>query len=292
MVPLGFMLAPDLEFLDLCDELIREDVDYYEVTPETLWFVDERGDLQPNGYFHRFSALRTPERFFVGHGVGLSLAGSAPSDAPRRRRHLARLREDHRAFDFRWYSDHLGASSLDGQAMALPLPVPMTSWAASLVRRRLRALQSIFADVGVENSAFYFLPGDPLAEPAFLGRITGAPGVHLLLDLHNLSTAAENFRFDPAEYLDRLDLARVVEIHLSGGADSDPAWLPGGRVMRLDSHDAHVPEPVWRLLEEVLPRCPGLRGVTLERMEGTVGPGDVADLREELRRARRLLRRH
>jgi hypothetical protein len=50
-----------------------------------------------------------------------------------------------------------------------------------------------------------------------------------------------------------------------------------------------VPEPVWQLFAEVLPRCPALRGVTLERMEGTVSASDVPELREELRRLRTML---
>jgi hypothetical protein len=49
-----------------------------------------------------------------------------------------------------------------------------------------------------------------------------------------------------------------------------------------------VPEEVWALAESVLPRCPNLRGLTVERMEGTVGDDDVGLLREELRRARRI----
>jgi hypothetical protein len=62
--------------------------------------------------------------------------------------------------------------------------------------------------------------------------------------------------------------------------------------MRLDGHDDAVPEPVWRLFEDIAPRCPRLRGVTLERMEGTVtGAADVTVLREELKRARRVLAR-
>lgn len=39
---------------------------------------------------------------------------------------------------------------------------------------------------------------------------------------------------------------RVLELHLSGGSDSGPDWLPSRRVLRLDSHDGAVPEPVWR----------------------------------------------
>src|SRR5581483_8223623 len=186
---------------------------------------------------------------------------------------------------FRWYTDHLGATSLDGLAMTLPLPLPMTAAAAAVVRRRLAAMRRVVPEVGVENNVAYFLLGDALEEPGFLARILGARGAHLLLDLHNLYTMSQNFGFDPEAYLARLDLARVIELHLSGGADSDGAWLPSGRVMRLDSHDAAVPEAVWSLYERVAPRCPRLRGVTLERMEGTVGDADVAAIGDEFSRA-------
>jgi uncharacterized protein (UPF0276 family) len=101
---------------------------------------------------------------------------------------------------------------------------------------------------------------------------------------------ATNLGSDAGGYLDRIDLASVIEIHLSGGARSDPAWLPGGRTLRLDSHDHAVPEAVWEMYEDVAPRCPNLRGVIVERMEGTVGPEDVDVLRGELRRAREVVR--
>jgi len=118
-----------------------------------------------------------------------------------------------------------------------------------------------------------------------------ARGCHLVLDLHNVYTMAQNFGFDPADYLRALDLRKVIELHVSGGSDSDPAWLPSGRVLRLDGHDGAVPAAVWRLLEAVAPRCPNLRGVTLERMEGTVGDGDVALLGAELERLRATVQR-
>jgi uncharacterized protein (UPF0276 family) len=175
--------------------------------------------------------------------------------------------------------------------VTLPLPLPMTAHAARVVRGRLDAMAKVVPRVGVENNVAYFLLGDPLDEPLFLNRVTRGAGRHLLLDVHNLHTLSVNFRFDPEAYLDRLDLTKVIEIHLSGGADSDPAWLPSGRTLRLDSHDHAVPEEVWRLFERVAPRCPRLRGVTLERMEGTVTAADVRPLAGELERARRTVAR-
>ncbi|MFT3772335.1 MAG: DUF692 family protein [Minicystis sp.] len=292
MIPVGLTLQPEEAFLDLLGDVIRRDADYYEVAPETLWRLDGGGGLGENGFFRRFVALRAEtDKPFVAHGVGFSVGTAARADAARRRRWIERLRQDQAALGFLWYTDHLGASSLAGQAVTLPMALPMTAHAAAVVRRSLRAMAEVVPDVGVENTVAYFLLGDPLEEPAFLRRVLRAPRTHLLLDVHNLYTMAQNFGFDPGAYVDRLDLDRVIEIHLSGGSESDPAWLPSGRVMRLDAHDSAIPEPVWQIFEAVAPRCPNLRGVTVERMEGTVGPEDVRVIREELRRARRTLRR-
>ncbi len=291
MIPVGFTLQPEVAFLERCRRII-DAADYWEVAPETLWRVRSDGRLEPNGFHARFCALADAargRRFFVAHGVGLSLGSGAAVDARRRRAWLARVRRDHRSFGFRWYSDHLGASAVDGLAMTLPLPLPMTAEAARVVRRRLQSMQRVVGDVAVENSVAYFLAGDALDEPRFLMDCVRAPRCHLVLDLHNVYTMAHNFGFDPAEYLRRLDLAKVIEIHVSGGSESDPRWLPSGRVFRLDGHDGAVPELVWRMLEAVVPRCPRLRGVTLERMEGTVAARDVPLLTAEMQRLRAIV---
>ena len=290
MIPVGFTLQPDPAFLERCGGIIR-DADYWEVAPETLWRMRPDGRLEDNGYHKRFAAMTRGRRFFVAHGVGLSLGSAAAVDARRRRAWLARVERDHAAFGFRWYTDHLGASAVDGLAMTLPLPLPMTAEAARVVRRRLTQMQRVVGDVGVENNVAYFVVGDALDEPRFLMDCVRARGCHLLLDLHNVYTMAQNHGFDPADYLRRLDLAKVIEIHISGGSESDPRWLPSGRVLRLDGHDGAVPELVWRMLEAVAPRCPNLRGVTLERMEGTVEDADVPQLAAEMQRLRATVQR-
>ena len=288
MVAVGFVLQPDLGFLDACGDLLRHAVDYYEVTPETTWRTDGAGRLEENGFHRLFLALgEETGKPFVAHGVGLSLGGSGRGDGPRKRRWLRRIAADQRRFRYRWYTDHLGATVRDGENLALPLPLAMTAAEAARVRRRLAALARIVPRVGVENTAQYYLEGAPLDEPRFLNAIVRRPRTHLLLDLFNLHVMSVNMGFDAEAYLDRLDLGRVLEIHLAGGMESDPGWLPSGRTLLLDGHDAAVPEAVWRLYERVLPRCRALRGVTLERMEGTVGEADLPLLREELARARR-----
>ncbi|MCY3003750.1 MAG: DUF692 family protein [Planctomycetota bacterium] len=289
-VALGFALQPEERFLALTAELL-DLIDYAEVAPETLWRSDASGGIVPNGFHERFAMLKRESGLaFVAHGVGFSV-GSARPDAARRARWLERIAADHEVFEFEWYTDHLGVTELAGRNVTLPLAVPLVPAAARAVETSLRALQSAVPDTGFETSAFYFHLGDPLAEPTFVRAALAAPRTHLLLDLHNVWTNARNLGFDAGEYLERLPLERVIEIHLSGGTESDPAWLPSRAILRLDSHDHAVPEEVWQLAERFLPRCTNLRGLTLERMEGTVGPGDVAPLRAELLRARALLER-
>ncbi len=290
MALVGITLQPERRYLELVEPLAEACADYVEVAPETLWRRDGAGRLVPNDYHHRLRAFAASTgKPFVAHGVGLSPGTADPADGARAAQWLARIAADHEAFRFLWYTDHLGATALEGRMVALPIALPMTDAAAALVRERLGALQGVVADVGVENSVFYFLLGAWLDEPGFIARILNRPRLHLLLDLHNAFTMAVNLGADAHEYLARLPLERVIEIHLSGGSRSDPAWLHRGQTLRLDSHDAAIPEEVWRLYEAFAPRCPNLRGVTVERMEGTVGEDDVAGLREELRRARELV---
>lgn len=292
MAPLvGFSLQPEQRFLELLDPVLREDVDVFEVAPETTWRRGADGGWEPNDFWRAFAALgEATGKPFVAHAVHGSLGTADPRDRSRQEQWLRRVAADHATFRFLWFTDHLGAAVLDGRAVALPIALPMTDAMAEVVIDRLRTMQAVVPDVGFENTVTYFVLGDWLDEPQFLARALALPRAHLLLDLHNVHTMALNLGADPREYLRRLDADRVVEIHLSGGACSQPQWLPNGRRMRLDSHDHAVPEAVWSLFEAILPRCRNLRCVTLERMEGTVEAADVATIRGELRRVREVLR--
>lgn len=291
-VDVGFAIHPDDELLDRCEELVPL-VDYLEVAPETTWYEARDGELVENAFSARFRDLGARYgKSFVAHGVALSLGDR--SDGPRVERWLARLERDRALFDYRWYTDHSGMTCVAGEAVSLPVPVPLTRESAERTRARLDAMRRVAPLVGLETSAHYFTLGDPLDEPAWLGEVLREqPEAGLLLDLHNVWTMAQNLGFDARDYLARLDTSRVIELHVSGGSDSDPSWLPEGRTLRLDGHDDAVPEPVFALLAEVAPRCPELRGITLERMEGTVrSEQDVARLREELVRLRAIAEAH
>lgn len=288
-IGVGFCLQPEESYLELLAPVLLEEPDYFEVAPETTWRPGASGEWVANGYAQRFLELgRAANKPFVAHGVGLSL-GSARPDRDRRKQWLARIAQDMQTFEYLWYTDHLGTTTLGTSELQLPLPTPMTSESATLYRSGLLELQQLVPHVGLENTANYCHVGDPLDEGRFLGECLDAPGMHLVLDLHNAWTTALNAGLDVHEYLASMPFERVIELHISGGAWSDPTWLRSRRELRLDSHDGAVPEEVWSLLDTYLPRCTNLRGVTLERMEGSVTPADVGILRGELHRLRKTL---
>jgi uncharacterized protein len=286
----GFCLHPDLEYLSLAREILEDDADFFEVNPETMWRMEE-GSLVRNDFHSLYRQIRERSgKPFVAHGLGFSLGTPLAGDERRTEAWLARLRDDQETFGFAWMSEHLGWTTAGGIQGVLPLPLPATAEAVAAVAARMRLLASVVPTVAFENNVGYFALGDPADEPELFNAICRAASCGLLLDLHNVHTQCRNFGLDPLEYIDRIDLERVLEIHLSGGSESDPAWLPSGRVLRLDTHDQPVPEPVWRLMEAVAPRCVNLRGIVLERLNGTFGPADLPALRQELRRARDIAR--
>jgi uncharacterized protein (UPF0276 family) len=290
MTPLGvgFVLHPDATYLGLCRDIIEREAEFFEVAPETCWTADADGQVSATPWCDVFADMRRRSgRPFVGHGLALSPGTpSDPGEDERLTRWLHQIARDHERLDFRWYTEHLGWVSAEGQALRLPLPLPPTEEAARTVAGRLNRLRPIIPVVGFENQTSFFSFGDVRTEPPFWNRICAVGDCWLLLDLHNCYTQCLNHGVALDEYLAGLDLSRVLEIHLSGGSESEPGWLPSGRVFRMDSHDGPVPEPVWRAFAEVRPCCPNLRGVVVERLDGTIAPEEVPALRDEVRRAR------
>jgi hypothetical protein len=105
----------------------------------------------------------------------------------------------------------------------------------------------------------------------------------MLLDLHNLYCNALNHAFNAFDALERLELGRVIEIHVSGGRLEDGFWT--------DAHEGQVPVKVWELLEYTLPRCPNIVGVVFEILPDYVPRMGTEGICKELEMAGILWRR-
>lgn len=270
----GLYAPPDGRFLERAAPALAR-CGHLEVVPSGLW-MPEVSTFHPNGYLPWIEDLQQQLGVPVlAHGTWLDPCGAGPTEA-----WLDKLAAVHERLGFPWFTDHLGACTLDGHVLTLPVPMPWTTETLHRTRSALQAVADIVGLVGLENSAFYVDAGD---DATFLAHACAAPHVHLL-DLQNLVVAEENLGLDVADWLQRAPLDRVVEVHVAGGSRSAPSWLPSGATYALDSHDGSVPARTWELLEAVLPRLPSLRALTLERLEGTLDDADVDGLVSDLAR--------
>ena len=274
-------------FAALPADLYRSDlVSFVEITPETLC------RQRANGSTTQIEII--PDRIataqdtcaglpVVVHGVELSI-GSAHglNDA-----YLQMLDSFQKEWPFVWHSEHLGFQTIaadNGSTLEIgvPLPMPATVEAVELVAGRSTTIQQRYSvPFLLENPAHYFsaLPADPEIgnEYGFLTAFTEKSGCYLLLDLHNLYCNAVNHHFDAREVIDTLPLDRVIEIHVAGGSWRDGFWM--------DAHDGRVPEPVWELLEYVLPSVPKVAGVVFELLEDYAIRLGAPAIENELKRA-------
>lgn len=283
--PLGVGFA---YFGSLPAEMYRSDlIDFVELTPETL--CNERSG--PDGKALVLVQPRLEQALatcgtlpMVVHGVELSI-GSAHGWNTSYLRMLDQLQEQ---WPFRWHSEHLNFQTYQDTTGAeiqigTPLPLPMTEEVAELVSARsARVLQRYGVPFLLENPAHYLtdLPVEPDIpdEYALMDRITSTSGCGQLLDLHNLYCNAVNHGFDPFDGVGRYPLDRVVEIHVAGGRWEHGYWT--------DAHCGATPEPVWDLLEYVLPKCPHVAAVVFEMLEPYATQLGVSVIARNLERAR------
>lgn len=213
----------------------------------------------------------------VPHCLNLSVGGDSAVDEA----YVDAIREVSDIVDAPWVSDHLCFTEGDGIDFGHLTPLPWTGEAASAAARKAAYIQRrLGRPFLLENITYHFTMGGELSEAQFIEKVLDESGCGMLLDLNNVYTNSVNHGFDPVEFLAQLPLDRVAQMHIAGGK-----WH--GDVLE-DSHDAPVPEEVWRLVEFAVARSP-VRAVLLERDDDF--PPDFGALLGELGRARELLAR-
>jgi uncharacterized protein (UPF0276 family) len=200
----------------------------------------------------------------VVHGLGLSIGSAHGWNAA----YLDLLDALHALRPFPWHSEHLGFLTVEAPGggelnVGTPLPLPFTEEALELLVPRGAALARRYGVPFLLENLTWYLPGLPSEggrdEVGFLNDFVERSGCGLLLDLYNLHCNAVNHRFDAFEALGRLRLDRVVQVHIAGG-DTHNGFL-------MDVHSHAVPEPVWELLEWLVPRAPHLAGISYELLD-------------------------
>lgn len=254
-------------------------IDVIEVIADDYWD-------SPRGM--RAAKMLAAQRPVMLHGISLGLASTV-------RVQRKRLDKMARLFDMvrpECWSEHLAfvrAGDIEIGHLAAP---PRTSATIDATASNLEAARAAVGTMPlVENIATLIdPPASDRSEPVWLAETIAASGAGMLLDLHNLYANSVNFGSDPFEFLARLPLNAIHQVHISGGR-----WIDNGdpRNRRLlDDHLHDPPDPVYDLLAELAARCPNPLTVILERdgsypgMEQLLGHLDLA--RKALARGRLL----
>lgn len=229
----------------------------------------------------QLTALRA--RFALSiHGVGLSIGAMQDLD----RDHLKRLRTLCDRYEPSSFSEHLAWSSHGVNFYNDLLPLPYTPQTLARVTAHIDQTQDALGrQMLLENPATYLqFSTSTIPETEFLNEIVRRTGCGLLLDINNVYVSATNHEFDARDYLARLPLDAVGEIHLAGHDVSQD----DGEPLLIDAHGSPVIDAVWRLYDDIIARA-GARPTLIE-WDNNVPSWPV--LRAQALAARRILARH
>ena len=210
------------------------------------------------GYGGRSRAVlkELSERYpVIGHGVCLSIGSTDPLDFD----YLKALKGFLREINSPWTSDHLCFTMVDHTNLSELIPLPFTTETVNHVAERIRVVQD-FLEMPflVENVTRYITISDrEMSETEFISGILEKANCGLLLDVTNVFLNSKFHKFEPLEFIDKLPLERVGQMHLAGMQIAKDGSF-------IDSHDAPVPKEIWQLFSEVIKRT-GPSSVLIER---------------------------
>jgi uncharacterized protein (UPF0276 family) len=116
-------------------------------------------------------------------------------------------------------------------------------------------------------------------EADFFRKVLDGADCGMLLDVNNVYVNSLNHGFDAKDFIRRLPLERVGQIHMAGHADR-------GDVV-IDTHEGPIIDPVWKLYEFALKEI-GRPVSTLIEWDTNVPP--LAGVVEEARRAEGIMK--
>ncbi len=262
--------------------------DFVEVVPDILWNDLGPGSKPryvPDSGGNEFLESIAKTKPVIPHSIGLSIGSAHRFDLE----HVAQIANWYKWLRFPWHSDHLAFHLADhgGEVnVNLTMPLPLDHETLELITARvIEVRRQVPVPFLLENNVYYFhMVNQDFDEASFLNELCRKSGCGLLLDLHNIYVNGRNHGTDPYTFLRQLDLTSVLELHIAGGMEFQKVYL--------DAHCGPSPEPVWELLEWVLPRCPSVAGVVFELFGSWFEPMGEEMLLKQLERMREVWSRH
>jgi hypothetical protein len=242
-------------------------VPFWETCPENV--------IGDGGRHHRMACAILDRDPVLTHGLTLSVGGFDPWDEE----YLHDLGDFLLRTQTPWHSEHLCFTSVDGSCLHELLPIPFTREAVRHTISRIRELQSrLPVPLLLENITYYAeLGAAEMDEADFIAAVLEGADVGWLLDVNNVYVNSLNFGFDPKEWLLRMPLDRVEQLHIAGHKKFGD--------LTVDTHGAEVIDPVIDLMQWTLARLGRPVPVLLERDNHIPDLVDLLAERTRLQRA-------
>ncbi|MEQ9116130.1 MAG: DUF692 domain-containing protein [Rickettsiales bacterium] len=180
------------------------------------------------------------------HGVGLSL-GSI--DLPSKN-HLKKIKTLTDKFKPFLVSDHISWSSVNHEFANDLLPIPYNEESLEVISRNIKIAQDYLGrQIIVENpSAYLAFSVSTMPEEDFINKLLSKTQCGLLLDVNNIFVSSSNNNYNPADYINNINLNSIKEIHLAGHS----ILKTKNFTKLLDTHNDFVRNEVWDLYRYTL----------------------------------------
>lgn len=244
----------------------KPDVDWFEILSENY--------MVPGGKPLDFLDKIRADYPMVMHGVSLSIGGTDPLD----KTYLKQLKQLATRVEPHWISDHLCWTSVNQHNSHDLLPLPYNEATIEHVAERIRQVQDYLGrQLLIENLSSYVTYNESeMSEWEFLNEIARRADCHVLLDINNIFVSAHNHHFEPIDYINGIDIDRVMQFHLAGHSYNGS--------MIIDTHDHDVCDPVWDLYAKALQRF-GAVSTMIERDDNIP---EFDELHDELKTAEKI----
>ncbi|MFZ1376513.1 MAG: DUF692 domain-containing protein [Geothrix sp.] len=233
--------------LELVARMGDHGVPFWETCPENV--------IGDGGRQHRLASAILDRDPVLTHGLTISVGGFDAWDED----YLRDLGTFLIRTETPWHSEHLCFTSVDANCLHELLPLPFTREAVRHTITRAKDLQArLPVPLLLENITYYAeLGAAEMDEANFITAVLEGADVGWLLDVNNVYVNALNFGFDPKEWLSRMPLDRVAQLHIAGHRKF------GG--LTVDTHGAEVIDPVIDLMQWTLARLGRPVPLLLER---------------------------
>jgi uncharacterized protein len=162
-------------------------------------------------------------RLFV-HGLGLSLGTPGQLDPGR----LRRFERVVQIVQPEWISEHVAFTRTEEVDLGHLNPVqPTLATARTIAAHAREVAERCGRPIILENITSHLRIEGELSETDFLNAVCEMADCGLLLDVTNLFINSRNHRFDPLDWLNKTNPARIIQLHMVGYTSENGRYSDG-----------------------------------------------------------------